>query len=58
MVEVLWKVILIIVDWRLEVAIEIHDVLHGFRSKLGTGTATLEAKLIHQISGMRKEEMY
>ena len=50
--------IAIIVYQRLVAAIEFHDILHGFQVKQGMGTATLEAKLLHQISGMRQEVMY
>ena len=39
-------------------AIEFNYILHGFQVKQGTGTATLEAKLLHQISGMHQEVMY
>ena len=35
-----------------------HDALHGFRAARGTGTATLEAKLIQQLAAMREEVIY
>ena len=35
-----------------------HDALHGFREGRGTGTATLEAKLLHQLAAMREEVLY
>ena len=58
MIEVIWKLISIIFDWRLAAAIELHVVLHGFQVKWGTGTATLETKLLHKISEMNQEVMY
>ena len=39
-------------------SITFHDVLHGFRAGRGTGTATLEAKLLQQIAAMREEVLY
>ena len=45
-VEVMWKVVAAILNLRLTVCITFHDFLHGFRAGRGTGTATLEAKLL------------
>ena len=46
LVEVMWKVVAAILHRRLTVSITYHDFLHGFWAGRGTGTATLEAKLI------------
>ena len=54
----LFKVISIIIDRRLEESIELHGVLHTFRVWRGTGTATLEAKILQEDTGMRKEVLY
>ena len=35
-----------------------HDALHGFWAGRGTGTATLEAKLLQQLAAMREEVLY
>ena len=43
---------------RLATAITYHDFLHGFRAGPGTGTATLEAKLLQQLVAMREEVLY
>ena len=43
---------------RLTTAITYHDTLHGFRAGRGTGTVTLEAKLLHQLAAMSKEVLY
>ena len=43
---------------RLTTAITYHDALHGFREGRGTGTATLEAKLLQQLAAMREEVLY
>ena len=58
LVEVMWKVVVVILNRRLTSSITFHDVLHGFRAGHGTGTATLEAKLIQQLAAMREEVLY
>ena len=57
LVEVTWKVVAAILHRRLTTAITYHNTLHGFRAGRGTGTATLEAKLLQQLAAM-KEESY
>ena len=56
--EVMWKVMAVILNRRLTFSITFHDILHGFREGCGTGTATLEAKLIQQLAAMREEVLY
>ena len=46
LVEVMWKVMAAILHLCLTTAITYHDFIHGFRAGHGTGTATLEAKLL------------
>ena len=53
LVEVMWKVVAVILNRRLASSITFHDVLHGFRAGRGTGTATLEAKLLQKLAAMR-----
>ena len=48
----------VILNRRFTSSITFHDVLHGFRAGRGTGTATLEAKLLQQLSAMREEVLY
>ena len=54
LVEVLWKVIDIIIDWYLVDSIKFHDVLHRFRAWRGTRMATLDSKLLHNIVGCKR----
>ena len=54
LVEVTWKVVVVILHRRLTARIKFHDALHGFREGRGTGTATLEAKLLQQLAAMRE----
>ena len=58
LVEVMWKVVAAILHRRLTVSITYHDFLHGFRAGCGTGTATIEAKLIQQLAALREEVLY
>ena len=57
-VEVMWKVVAEILNIRLTASITFHDLLHCFRESRGTGTATLEAKLLHQLAALREEVLY
>ena len=58
LVEVMWKVMAAILNRRFTASIAYHDFLHGFRAGHGTGTATLEAKLLHQLAALREEVLY
>ena len=53
LVEVVWKVCAMMVDFRIKRSVTLHDALHGFRAGRGTGMATLETKLAQQLAGMR-----
>ena len=55
MVEVTWKVVAVVLHRQLTAGIKLHDALHGFREGRGTGTATLEAKLLQQLAARREE---
>ena len=39
-------------------SITYHNFLHGFRAGRGTGTATLEAKLLQKLAALRDEVLY
>ena len=41
LVELMWKVVAVILNFRFTSSITFHDVLHGFRADRGTGSATL-----------------
>ena len=55
LVKVTWKVVAVILHHRLTAGINFHDALHGFREGRGTGTATLEDKLLQQLAAMMEE---
>ncbi|KAL7536992.1 hypothetical protein ACHAWF_005620, partial [Thalassiosira exigua] len=44
-------------DRRLN-CLELHDCLHGYRAKRGTGTAILEAKLTQQLAWLEQHLLY
>ena len=54
----MWKVVAEILNCRLTASITFHNFLHGFRAGCGTGTATLEDKLLHQLAALREEVLY
>ena len=58
LMEVMWKVVAAILNLRLTSSITFNGFLHGFRAGRGTGTATLEAKLLHQLAALMEEVMY
>ena len=58
LVEVMWKVVVEILNRRLTAYITYHDFLHVFRAGRGTGTTTLKAKLIHKLAAVREEVLY
>ena len=56
--EVMWKVVAAILNRQFAASITYHDFLHGFREGRGTGTTTLEAKLLQQLAALRGEVLY
>ena len=53
--EVMWKVASEILNRRLAASITFHNFLHGLRAVRGTGTATLEAKLLQKLAALRED---
>ena len=56
--EVVWKVCAVVVNFQLKRSVIMHDALHGLRAGRGTGTATLEAKLVQQLVGISHEHLF
>ena len=52
LVEVLWKVWVLITNNRLRTSITLHDALHGFRQARGAGMVTMEAELSQKLAGL------
>ena len=55
LMELMWKVVSENLNRRLTASITFHEFLHGFRAGRGTGTATLEAKLLQQLAALRED---
>ena len=51
----MWKELAEILNFWLTASI---DFLRGFWSGHGTGTTTIEAKLLHQLAALREEVLY
>jgi hypothetical protein len=49
LIEVIWKVISSVENWRLLNSVTFHDSLHGCLPCRGTDTAIIEAKLVQQL---------
>ena len=49
LVKVIWKAVAVILNRQFTATITYHDFLHGLRSGGGTGTATLELKLLQKV---------
>ena len=58
LMEVVWKVVAAILNRRFTSSVTYHDALHGLRAGRGTGTTTLEAKVLQQLVAMREEVLY
>ena len=54
----MWKVVAVILNLCLTASTTFHDFLHRFRVGCGTGTATLETKLLQQLAVFREEVLY
>ena len=58
LVEVVWKVVMVTLNSQFTFSIAFHDVLHGLQAGRGTGTSTLKAKLLQQLTSIREEFLY
>jgi hypothetical protein len=60
LLEVIYKLISSIINRRLAKALnnKFHDAIHGFREGRGTGTATIEAKLLMQLAARSNKPLH
>ena len=58
LVEVFWKVCVIVVNCRLKSSVTLYNAVHGFMTGRGTGTATLEEKLVQKLAGLAHELLF
>ena len=50
----MWKTMTGILNFHLKLAIQFHNTLHGFCTIRGTGSASLEAKLLQKLTVMKR----
>ena len=58
LLEVIWKAVAVILNHRFTVAITYHNSLHGFQAGCGTGTTTLEVKLLQKVAVLREAVLH
>ena len=58
LVEVIWKEVAVILNRCFTDAITYQDFLHRLWAGRGTGTATLEVKLLQQVTALREEVLH
>ena len=58
LIKVLYKTVLGLIKFQIGAYVTYYDTFHGFRAGRGTGTASLEAKLLQQLTAMREEVLY
>ena len=58
LVEVMWKAVAVTLNLRFTASITYHNSLHSFWAGRGTGTATLEVKLIQQVVALRQAVLH
>ena len=58
LVEVVWKAVMVVLNFRFTASITYHDFLHGFCAGCRTRTATPEVKLLQQVTTMREEVLH
>ena len=58
LLELVWKVVVVILNLRLTAFIAYQDFLHILQAGHGLGTTTLKAKLFQQLEAMRVEVLH
>jgi hypothetical protein len=58
LLEIIWKTISSIIDFRIKAKVQFHPALHGFRSGRVTGTASIELRLRIQLATIHQSPLY
>ena len=58
LVEVIWKAVLGVVNFRIGAAVDFHYMLHRFRTGRVTGTTSLKVNIPHNLTAMSEEVLY
>ena len=56
--EVAWKAVAVILNFCFSASITYYESLHGLWLGRGTGTASLEFKLLQKVMAMREDFLY
>ena len=58
LLETLWKVVEALIDTRLCAILQMHDVLHGFRSRRGMGMAIMYLKFAQELVSIDQDPLF
>ena len=58
LLEILWKVVVALIDTRICVSLQFHEVLYGFRAGRGTGTAIMELNLSQDLARLDHDILF
>ena len=58
LLETLRKVTEVLIDTRLRYSLQMHDVLHRFRSRRGTGTTIMELNLAQELPSIEQDPLF
>jgi Reverse transcriptase (RNA-dependent DNA polymerase) len=58
LLETIYKLISMIIHLQLLTTIKLHNAVHGFRTQRGTGTATINVKLLLQKAKRQSNQLY
>ena len=58
LLEVVCKVMEMVIDNRINLVVQFHDVLHGFCAGRGTGTTIMELKLAQYLSNVEQDPLF
>ena len=58
LLEVLWKVVKAITNTWVNTDVKFHDILHGFCSQKGMGTAIIELNIAQELASIYQEPLF
>ena len=58
LLETLWNIVEALIDTCLRASLQMHDVLHRFRARRGTGTAIMRLKLARELAGIYQDPLF
>ena len=58
LLDTLWKMVEALIYTRLRASLQMHDVLHGFRSRIGTGMAIMELNLAQDLVSIYQSHLF